>query len=451
VLLPQLLDLVKKHPDALTSAADRVAYLLNPNADPRKLSEEIRADLEKRWRQLDPEKTPVFFYYPHAFTLNIPGVLRETQVADQAMRDWFSKHPSAYRYPDAVSSEIITSLTKPNIMGLTYSWPQIRAAPNDPMGDRLSTVVIMRGLPHLFAPTLMHEYAHGLTPPVRKDPKAPASGLSGETAAMTAVATLLPRLAAERSREPNTPIEAMLTGIDYETARKHTEAYLQELDATAKLFGVKGDMKPIASAVMHPSDVPLPLSTPWWQTMDYARSQVHRPRFIGPPVIVNDPTLQAADELTRALAYVVAYDQLKQTVPDVSKATYADLLRVLRDMSKSPKTRPLFDLVYYGPESPEKINEVIAPILEKHPELKNTLFAKRILELSADSKNFQYRQRAAEQKQPTTTEPTAKKPSETKETQQQGQQLGNTDKSPEKKDEASSSNSKDVKPSAKGK
>jgi hypothetical protein len=120
-------------------------------------------------------------------------------------------------------------------------------------------------------------------------------------------------------------------------------------------------------------------------------------------------------------------------------------------MSKSPKTRPLFDLVYYGPESPEKINEVIAPILEKHPELKNTLFAKRILELSADSKNFQYRQRAAEQKQPTTTEPTAKKPSETKETQQQGQQLGNTDKSPEKKDEASSSNSKDVKPSAKGK
>jgi hypothetical protein len=309
----------------------------------------------------------------------------------------------------------------------------------------------MRDLPPLFASALMHEYAHGLTPPIRKDPKLPAPSLANEAAAMTAVATLFPRLVAERSREPNTPIEAMLTGLDYEKARKHTEIYLQEFETLAKLFGAKGDMKPIVSAVMHPFDVPLPLSTPWWQTMDYARSQVSRPRFIGPPVIVNDPTLQAADELTRALAYVVAYDQLKQTVPDVSKATYADLLRVLRDMSKSPKTRPLFDLVYYGPESPEKIHEIISPILEKHPELKNTLFAKRILELSADPKIFQYIQRVAGQKQPTTTEPTAKKPSETKETQQQGQQPSNTDKTPGKKDETSSSNSKDVKQSEKGK
>jgi hypothetical protein len=268
---------------------------------------------------------------------------------------------------------------------------------------------------------------------------------------MATVATLLPRLAAERSREPNTPIEAMLTGLDYEKARKHTEIYLQEFETLAKLLGAKGDMKPVASAVMHPADVPLPLSTPWWQTMDYARSQVSRPRFIGPPVIVNDPTLQAADELTRALAYVVAYDQLKQTVPDVSKATYADLLRVLRDMSKSPKTRPLFDLVYYGPESPEKIHEVIAPILEKHPELKNTPFAKRILELSADPKIFQYIRRATEQKQSTTTESAAKKSPETKETQQQGQQPSNTDKASGKKTEVTPSNSKDVKPSEKEK
>jgi len=448
VLFQELLRLAKEHPDAVASAVDQTAYLFNPSADPRKLSEEIRADLKKRWRQLDPEKTPVFFYYPQTFSLNLPGVARELTAAEQAIRDWSSQHPSAYRYPKSVFPEMMTSLANPNIGGATYSWPQIRA----PSGkDPLSTVIVMRGLPPLFAQILTHEYGHGLTPPVWGSSKSPPSALAGEAVAMSTIMTLLPRLAAMRHREPNTPVEAMLTGVDFDKMRKHTESYLQELEMTAKLFGVKGDMKPIASAVMQPSDVPLPLSDPWWQTMDYARSQVRRPRFIGPPVIVNDPTLQAADELTRALAYVVAYDQLKQTVPDVSKATYADLLRVLHDMSKSPKTRPLFDLVYYGPDSPEKIHEIISPILEKHPELKDTQFAKRILELSADPKIFQYIQRAAEKKQPVTTEPTAKKPSETKEIQQQRQQPSNTDKAPGKKDEAASSNSKDVKPSEKGK
>jgi hypothetical protein len=444
-LLPELLDLAKGYEDEIIQKTSRLAEPFFPTTDPQQLRESMRNDLHYRLSLFTPEKVPVFFY-------QLSGPDGKTTWLDRkrliAMNEWANQHPGVYhdwRLPMLVPASALEGAA-----GLTEPWPWIRARPILPnwvLPPPAAEILINNRHSNELDSTLPHEYMHAIHPPM--DPLDHMSlGKTerlGEILAIGALMTLLPHQAERRHVEPNSPLESILAGHDFASQVVQNSWYLDSLlDPSNQKYLPEEWLSRYKQRAMDPAEHYFRQRTdPWWNTMDAERRYTVRNSGAGSN-LTND-----AQTLTKALAYVVAYDRLKQKFPDLSKVTYADLLNTLRDMRNNRETKPLFDLVYFGPSSPQDVYKAIQPIVEKHPELKESPYVREITKLLGNSDLFAYISERDKKKQSESAGPVAEKSSETtKGTSQRNQAASVSDKASSKKDE-SSAQSKDGKSSGK--
>jgi hypothetical protein len=268
------------------------------------------------------------------------------------------------------------------------------------------------------------------------------TGLLAETTAIGALMTLLPHQVERRRVEPNSPLESILAGHDFARQIFHNSWYLDYLlDPSRQKYLPEEWLSRYKQRTLAPADQDFRQRTdPWWNTMDAER------RYTLGHIGAGSNLANDAQTLTKALAYVVAYDRLKQKFPDVSKATYADLLNTLRDMRNNRETKPLFDLVYFGPSSSQDVYKAIHPILEKYPELKESPYVRELAKSLGNSDLFAYVSERDEKKRSESAGPVAEKSSKTtKGTPPQSQVSSASDKTSGKKEETASAKAKDVK------
>ena len=425
--LTEMWDLAKGYRNQLVKGTRQLAQPFFPDMSAPQLEEVIRQGLHSRLSQFNPERVPVFFYQ-----LSGPGGTQteeDRKRITSGVKSWSANYPRTYGNGSFVAGIPSSFFEEP--AGFAYSWSSLQTRPtlrNWWRPNHQAAIFMNNRWANQTLETLPHEYAHALNPSLRH-PNYRADQLLGEAVGMRTLLELKRHEVDRRHVEPNSPLEAILTGHEFARhvaySRWYMNKLLNQLNPKSEL-GVNSAH--YAQQVLEPADpyVP-PGNDPWWQTMDAQRQRTARHDLAARSFSLASD----AEDLTKALTYVVAYDQLKRQVPDISKATYADLLTAMRDVRNNRETKPLFDLVYFGPSAPEEVYKAVSPILERNPELKKSPIVKELTRLLVKPELFRYIQEENQEKKPESAEQiSGKSPETTKATPPQGQLASAADKIP---------------------